>query len=94
MENPARAPTFLTNYFGRGLVDEDRCYAVEWFRAMGNGDIRRWPGEAPAWKNGRGRPTTEVAALDAVRDMRPAYNEIIVRTGPYSRRILFLVLGP
>ena len=94
MENPARASTFLTHYFGRGLVDEDRRYEVEWFRVMSNGDIRRWPGEAPAWKNGRGRPKPEVAALDAVPDMRPAYNEIIGRTGPYSRSILFLVLGP
>ena len=80
-----QASTFLTHYFGRGLVDEDRIYAVERFKTMSNGDIRRWPGEAPAGRNGRSRPKPEVAALDAVRDLRPAYNEIIVCTGLGTR---------
>ena len=85
MRVPGQASTFLTHYFGRGLVDEDRRYAVERFRAMSNGEIRRWAGEMPAGKNGRGRPKPEVASIDAVRDMRPAYNEIIVCTGLGTR---------
>ena len=85
MRVSGQASTFLTHYFGRGLVDEDRRYAVERFKAMANGEIRRWPGEAPAAKNDRGRLKPEVAALDAVRDMRPAHNEIIVCTGLGTR---------
>ena len=71
------AATFLTHFFGRGLADER--YVVERFRAMADGDIRRLPGEAPA-KTGRGARRT-VATLKAVREMRPARNEIIVCTG-------------
>ena len=82
---PGQASTFLTHYFGRGLVDEDRRYAVERFKAMTSGDIRRWPGGTPATKNGHGRPKPEVASVDAVRDMRPAHNEIIVCTGLGTR---------
>ena len=37
---PGQASTFLTHYFGRGLVDEDRRYAVERFKAMTQ---RRYP---------------------------------------------------
>ena len=85
MRVPGQASTFLTHYFGRGLVDEDRRYAVERFKAMTSGDIRRWRGEAPTAKNGRGRPKPEVASVDAVRDMRPAHNEIIVCTGLGTR---------
>ena len=85
MRVPGQASTFLTHYFGRGLVDEDRRYAVERFQAMSNGEIRRWPGEAAAAKNGRGRPKPEAASVDAVRDMRPVYNEIIVCTGLGTR---------
>ena len=85
MGSPAPATTFLTHYFGGGLIDEGRCYVVERFRSMSNGDIRRWPGEAPAAKNGRGRAKPEVASVDAVRELRPAYNEIIVCTGLGTR---------
>jgi len=69
--------TFLTHFFGRGLADER--YVVERFRAMADGDIRQLPGEIPA-KTGRGAKRT-VATLKAVREMRPARNEIIVCTG-------------
>ena len=85
MDSSARATTFLTHYFGGGLVDEGRCYAVERFRSMSNGDIRRWPGDARAVKNARGRPKPEVASVDAVRELRPAYNEIIVCTALGTR---------
>ena len=73
--------TFLTHFFGRGLADER--YVVERFHAMADGDIRRLPGEAPA-KTGRGARRT-VATLRAVREMRPARNEIIVCTGLRTR---------
>jgi len=79
----SRAPTttFLTHFFGGGLIDKGECYVVERFRAMSNGEIRRWPGEAPTKYNGRGRSKPKVASVDAVHELRPAYNEIIVCTG-------------
>ena len=75
------AATFLTHFFGRRLTDER--YVVERFQAMADGDIRRLSGETPA-KIGRGARRT-VATLKAVREMRPARNEIIVCTGLRSR---------
>ena len=71
------APTYLIHHFGRGLVDEGRTYAVERYRARADGDIRRWPLEAPA---ARRRPKPEVATYEEVREMRPAFNEVIVCT--------------
>lgn len=79
------ATTFLVHFFGRGLVDEGRCYAVERFVSLSNGDIRRRPAEARRSKNTLGRPKPEVATFDEVRDMRPAYNEIIVCTALGTR---------
>ena len=75
-----RAPsaTFLVHFFGRGLVDEGRTYAVERFVARADGDIRRWPLDAPETGNRRGRLKPEVATFEQVREMHPAYNEIIV----------------
>ena len=81
----APAPTFLTHFFGGGLLDKGECYAVERFRALSNGEIRRWPGEVPLKSNGDSRPKPEVASLDTVRNLRPAYNEIIVCTALGSR---------
>lgn len=83
----SRAPTttFLTHYFGGGLFDKGECYVVERFRAMSNGEIRHWPAKALAKNNGRRRPKPEVASLDAVQELRPAYNEIIVCTGLGTR---------
>ena len=80
-----RAPvsTFLSHYFGRGLVDDGRAYAVERFRAMADGDVRRWPLETE--EHGRGRPRPEVATFKEVRDLRPAYNEIVVCTALGTR---------
>ncbi len=76
------AATFLTHFFGPGLAD-DR-YAVERFKAMADGDIRRCPDTAP--KGGRSRGAKAVTAtLKAVKEMRPAPNEIIVCTGLTSR---------
>ena len=76
------AATFLTHFFGPGLAD-DR-YAVEKFRARADGDIRRCPDPAP--KGGRPRTAQAVTAtLKAVKEMRPAPNEIIVCTGLKTR---------
>ena len=79
------ASTFLVHFFGRGLVDEGRTYAVERFVGKSNGDIRRRPAAAPRSKKARGRPRPEVATFDEVRDMRPAYNEIVVCTALGTR---------
>ena len=81
----APATTFLVHFFGRGLVDEGRCYAVERFVSLSNGDIRRRSPDAPRPKKARGRQKPEVATIDDVRDMRPTYNEIIVCTALGSR---------
>ena len=81
----APASTFLVHFFGRGLVDEGRTYAVERFTCFSNGDIRCRPADAAHSKKPRGRPKPEVATLDEVRDMRPAYNEIIVCTALGTR---------
>ncbi len=43
MNRRTPATTFLIHFFGRGLVDEGRCYAVERFVSLSNGDIRRRP---------------------------------------------------
>ncbi len=75
------ANTFLTHFFGSGLSD-DR-YAVERFRAMVNGDIRRCPD--PASGKGRRKAGHATATLKAVKEMRPERNEIIICTGLGSR---------
>ena len=76
------AATFLTHFFGPGLAD-DR-YVVEKFRALADGNIRRCSDPAP--KGGRRRAAKAVTAtLKAVKEMRPAPNEIIVCTGLKSR---------
>ena len=80
MGRRAPASTFLVHLFGRGLVDEGRCYAVERFVSLSNGDIHRRPAGTLRPTRARGRPKPEVATFDEVRDMRPAYNEIIVCT--------------
>ena len=80
----APASTYLVHHFGRGLVDEGRSYAVERFRACADGDIRRWPLDAPA-RGRRRRSNPEVATFDEVREMRPAFNEIVVCTALGTR---------
>ncbi len=81
----APASTFLVHYFGRGLVDEGRTYAVERFRSMTNGDVRRWPLDASSPGSGLARDGPEVATFEDVRELRPAYNEIIVCTALGTR---------
>ena len=74
------ADTFLVHFFGGGLADER--YVVERFKAHADGDIRPWPGEAPA--TGR-RAKRVTATLKAVKEMRPARTEIIICTGLRTR---------
>ncbi len=81
----APAATYMVHLFGRGLVDEGRCYAVERYKCMTNGEVRRWPGEARGSGKCRPRPKPEVASFEAVREMRPVYNEIIICTALGSR---------
>ncbi len=77
------ADTFLVHIFGTGL--EDDRYVVERFKAHADGDIRPWPGEAPA--KGKGRQAKRVTAtLKAVREMRPACTEINLHGPAHARR--------
>ncbi|MDE0005182.1 MAG: hypothetical protein OXQ29_21025 [Rhodospirillaceae bacterium] len=85
LDRRAPATTWLTHYFGGGLVDKGECYVVERYRSMSSGEIRHWPGETPSGSNGRSRPKPEVASVDEVRELRPLYNEIIVCTGLGTR---------
>ena len=75
---PGNASTILTHLFGPGLADER--YVVERYRAMADGDIRRWPGDEPA-KKGRRKAKRTIASLKAVKKLRPARTEIIICTG-------------
>ena len=75
------ASTFLTHFFGSGLAD-DR-YVVERFKAHADGDIRPWPGEAPAKKRRKTKRVT--VTLSVVRELRPARTEIIICTGLRTR---------
>ena len=77
------AATFLTHFFGSGLKDD--TYVVERFRAHVNGDIRRYPDEAPAAKKGRRKVKLATATLKAVQAMRPDRTEIIICTGLRTR---------
>ena len=69
------ASTFLTHLFTRGLADER--YAVERFRSTIDGDIR----PVPDRESGRRKKKRATASRKAVREMRPARDELIVCTG-------------
>ena len=77
------ASTFLTHLFGSDLAD-DR-YVVERFKAYADGDIRPWPGEAPAKEKRGARPKRVTATLKTVKELRPARTEIIICTGMRTR---------
>ena len=70
-----QASTFLTHLFSRGLADER--YAVERFRSTTDGDIR----PVPAGESGGHKTKRATATRKAVREMRPARDELIVCTG-------------
>ena len=74
------ADTFLVHLFNGGLADER--YVVERFKAHADGDIRPWPGEAPA--RGKGRRTAKRVTA-TLKEMRPSRTEIIVCTGLRTR---------
>ncbi len=78
------ADTFLTHIFGRGL-EGDR-YVVERFRAMADGDIRRCDAEGPVTAKRRRKAGRVTATLKAVRELRPAPNEIIICTALNLKR--------
>ena len=73
------ANTFLTHLLAQGLADER--YAVERYKATGEGDIR--PAPSPEGCGRRRRRVT--ASRRAVREMRPARDELIVCTGLRTR---------
>ena len=61
---PATHPPFSPTCSARGLADER--YVVERYKAMSDGDVRRWPGdETPA--KGRRKAKRTIATLNAVR---------------------------
>ena len=69
--------TWLTHVFGRGL--EDDRYVIEKFRSTPDGEIRPCGAEeAPASRRRKPRPT--IVSRKAVREMRPARDEIIICT--------------
>ena len=77
IQTPKReAHTFLTHLFGRGL--EDERYAVERFRSMDDGEVCPLPAGGRT-KSGCGTKRA-TASRRAVRQMRPARDEIIVCT--------------
>ena len=75
---PGNAHTYLIHVFGRGL--EDDRYIVERFKSMTNGDIRPVSPSGPA-KKGRRKVRRTTVSRRAVREMRPARDEIIICTG-------------
>ena len=76
------ARTFLTHMFGSGL--DDNRYVVERFRSMADGDIRPIRGGEPTPK-GRRKTKHTIVTLKAVKEMRPARDEIIICTGLHTR---------
>ena len=68
------ANTFLTHLFGEGLADER--YEVRRYKSAG-GEIR----PVPAGESAGRRSKRVTASRRAVREMRPARNELIVCTG-------------
>ena len=68
------ADTFLTRLFTRGLADER--YEVKRYKSTG-GEIRL----LPAGEEGGRKRKRATASRRAVREMRPARDELIVCTG-------------
>ncbi len=70
-----KANTFLTYLFGQGLADER--YEVRRYKSSGGGELRPLPGG----KSGGCRSKRVTASRRAVREMRPARDELIVCKG-------------
>ena len=76
MRKPKReANTFLTHLFGQGLADER--YEVRRYKSSSGGEIR----PVPAMDKRERRSKRATASRRAVREMRPARDELIVCTG-------------
>ena len=76
MWKPRReANTFLTHLLSRGLADER--YEVRRYKSSGGGELKPL---SSAEKGGR-RSKRVTASRRAVREMRPARDELIVCTG-------------
>ena len=73
------AATFLTYFFGSGLVED--TYVVEKFIALVNGDIRRCPDAASTKGKGRRKTKYATASLKAVKEMRPVSHPRWIRPG-------------
>ena len=69
-----QANTFLTHLFGQGLADER--YEIRRYKSTG-GEFRL----VPAGESGRRRSKRATASRRAIREMRPARDELIVCTG-------------
>ena len=69
------ANTFLTHLFGQGLADER--YSVERYKSTAGGELR----PVPAGEKGGRKAKRATATRRAVREMRPARDELIVCTG-------------
>ena len=75
MRKPKReANTFLTHLFGQGLTDER--YEIRRYKSTG-GEVR----PVPVGDKGGRKCKRETASRRAVREMRPARDELIVCTG-------------
>ena len=75
MRKPRReANTFLTHLLSRGLADER--YEIKRYKSTG-GEVR----PVPAGEEGGRRSKRVTASRRAVREMRPARDELIVCTG-------------
>ena len=61
----APASTFLTHYFGRGLVDEKRVYAVQRFSAMFDGNSHHAQARLDVVEVGPGEPGGRPVVLRA-----------------------------
>ena len=70
--------TWLTHIFGRGLDDER--YVVESYRSLPSGEIRPVEAGQPKTKGHR-RTRRKIVSREAVRELRPERDEIIVCTG-------------
>ena len=73
------ARTYLIHMFGSGLEGDDR-FVVERFRSHADGDIRPIQAGEPATR-GRRKIKHMIVPLKAVKEMRPAPDEIIICTG-------------
>ena len=84
------ANAVLVHFFGGGLADER--YVVEGFRPYADGEIRPWPGEAPATdKRGRRRAERVEDILGAAFAAATSHTAIAAGQGAGRRRDRYAV---